>query len=233
MRPRSLTASHAPSSRPGCRPSAVGWTPSARPGAFISARPCGRARYRARATCRTQRRSWHSGRSHSRPSTANRTVSPPGRRSDRLPARRSPLRQCLHGTETAARHPVATPRIRQAIPCRQTARPARQAKTALATVYQRVTLCHQSGWRVRVTAVISSPDLGVLAVAAVGVLCAFCCVVGTLPEQCLRRRPRANPLVAAVFRTEQLLRERCSATCPRRRRPGQVRHTQGGLQISA
>ena len=48
--------------------------------------------------------------------------------------------------------------------------------------------------------VISSPRLGVFAVAAAGVLCAFCCVVDTLPEQCLRRGPRANPLVAAVSR---------------------------------
>jgi hypothetical protein len=32
------------------------------------------------------------------------------------------------------------------------------------------------------SAVISSPNLGVLAVAAAGVLCAFCCVVDTLPE---------------------------------------------------
>jgi hypothetical protein len=46
-------------------------------------------------------------------------------------------------------------------------------------------------------------------------------------------RPGANPLGAAVFRTKQLLRERCTATCPRRRRPGQVRHRQGGLQITA
>jgi hypothetical protein len=96
---------------------------------------------------------------------------------------------------------------------------------------------YRSRWRVGAkgarSAVISTPDLGVLAVPAAGVLCAFCCVVDTLPEQCLRRRPRANPLVAAVFRTKRLLRERCSATCPRRRRPGQVRHTQGGLQITA
>src|SRR5450755_811116 len=77
------------------------------------------------------------------------------------------------------------------------------------------------------------PGFGVLAVAAAGVLCAFCCVVDTLSAQCLRRRPCANPLVAAVFRTKWLLRERCSATCPRRRPPGQVRHTQGGLQITA
>src|ERR1022692_2092238 len=40
-----------------------------------------------------------------------------------------------------------------------------------------------------VAAVISSPNLGVLAVAAAGVLCTFCCLVDTLPEQCLRRRP--------------------------------------------
>jgi hypothetical protein len=85
----------------------------------------------------------------------------------------------------------------------------------------------------RLPAVISTPDLDVLAVAAAGVLCAFCCVVDTLPEQCLRRRPRINPLAAAIFRTKRLLRERCSATCPRRRRPGQVRHIQGGLRITA
>jgi hypothetical protein len=53
----------------------------------------------------------------------------------------------------------------------------------------------------QVAAVISSPNLGVLAVAAAGVLCAFCCLVDALPGQCLRRKPRAYPLVAAVFRT--------------------------------
>jgi hypothetical protein len=81
-------------------------------------------------------------------------------------------------------------------------------------------------------AVIYSPNLGVLAVAAAGVLCAFCCVVDALPEQCLRRRIGANLLVAAVFRTKWLLRGPCSATCQRRRRPGQMRHIQGGLQIT-
>jgi len=40
----------------------------------------------------------------------------------------------------------------------------------------------------RRAAVISSPDLGVFAVAAEGVLCAFCCVLDPLPEHCLRRR---------------------------------------------
>jgi hypothetical protein len=70
------------------------------------------------------------------------------------------------------------------------------------------------------------------AVSAAGVLCAFGWALDTLPGQCPRRRPSANPLVADAFRTKRLLRERCSATCPRRRRPGQARHTQGGLQIT-
>ncbi len=63
-------------------------------------------------------------------------------------------------------------------------------------------------------------------------VCIFC-AVDALPGQCLRRTPRANPLVAAVFRTKRLLREHCSATCQRRRRPGQARHRQGRLQITA
>ncbi len=46
------------------------------------------------------------------------------------------------------------------------------------------------------------------------------------------RRPSTNPLVAAVFRTKRPLREHCSATCQRRRRPGQARHRQGRLQIT-
>ena len=67
------------------------------------------------------------------------------------------------------------------------------------------------------------PDLGVLAVRAAGVLYVFSCVVDALPVRCLRRKPGANLLVAAVFRTKRLLREHCLATCPRRRRPGQAR----------
>ncbi len=59
------------------------------------------------------------------------------------------------------------------------------------------------------------------------------CVVDALPGQCLRRMPGTNPLVAAVFKTKRLLREHCSATCQRRRRPGQARHRQGRLQITA
>jgi hypothetical protein len=82
-------------------------------------------------------------------------------------------------------------------------------------------------------AVISSPHLGVSAVTAAGVLCAFSCVVDALSEQCLRRRPAANLLVAAAFRTNWLQRERCAATCQRRRRPGQARRRQGRLQITA
>ena len=50
-----------------------------------------------------------------------------------------------------------------------------------------------------VAAVISTPDLGVFAVAAGGVSCAFCCVVDALSEHCLRRRARTTPLVAAVL----------------------------------
>jgi len=57
-------------------------------------------------------------------------------------------------------------------------------------------------------------------------------VVDALPGQCLRRTPGTNPLVAAVFRTKRLRRERCSATCQRRRRPGQARRRQGRLQIA-
>jgi transposase len=76
-------------------------------------------------------------------------------------------------------------------------------------------------------------ESGCLRCKGAGVLCAFSCVVDALPGQCLRRTPGANPLVAAVFRTKRLLRERCSATCQRRRRPGQARHGQGRLQITA
>jgi hypothetical protein len=105
---------------------------------------------------------------------------------------------------------------------------------SLATLIDGVTLCDGKGQGERSPSrLIWSPDLGVLAVRAAGVLCAFCRVADALPGQCLRRRRRANPLVAAVFRTKRLLRERCSATCQRRRRPGQARHPQGGLQITA
>ena len=46
----------------------------------------------------------------------------------------------------------------------------------------------------RILGVIWSPNLGVFAVAAAGVLCALSCVVEALPGQCLRRRPGAFPL---------------------------------------
>jgi hypothetical protein len=58
-------------------------------------------------------------------------------------------------------------------------------------------------------------------------------VADALPAQCLCRRPDADLPVAAAFRTKQLLRERCTVTCQRRRRPGQVRRRQGRLQITA
>ena len=47
----------------------------------------------------------------------------------------------------------------------------------------------QSGRNIRP----SSPDFGVFAVAAAGVLYAFSCVVDALPEQCLCRRPGISP----------------------------------------
>ena len=49
------------------------------------------------------------------------------------------------------------------------------------------------------TAVIWSPDKGVFAVNAGGVLCAFAWAVNALPEQCLRRRTRANSLFVAAL----------------------------------
>ena len=78
-----------------------------------------------------------------------------------------------------------------------------------------------------------SPNLGVFAVRGRGCFVCISCVVDALPGQCLRRTPDTNSLVAAVFRTKRLWRERCSATCQRRRRPGQARRRQGRLQITA
>ncbi len=49
-------------------------------------------------------------------------------------------------------------------------------------------------------AVISTCGWAVYDVAAAAILWAFCCVVDTLSERCLRCRPRANSLVGAVFR---------------------------------
>jgi MFS family permease len=60
--------------------------------------------------------------------------------------------------------------------------------------------------------VISSPDLGVFAVAAAGVLYAFPDLVDALPQHCLRRKPRTHLLVDAAFRTNWLRFERCAAT---------------------
>jgi hypothetical protein len=65
--------------------------------------------------------------------------------------------------------------------------------------------CRHGRWRrgptcgAQVSAVISSPDLGVFAVAAAGALCAFCCVADTLPEQCLRRGSVPIPLSLLVL----------------------------------
>src|SRR5262249_42863664 len=113
------------------------------------------------------------------------------------------------------------------------------------TVPVRLTAAPESGWQrplhsvvgslmaaARRAAVISSPVSGVSAVTAEGVLCAFCGVLDPLSEHCLRRRAGVSLLVGAVFKTNRRLRERYSATCLRRRRPGQARRRQGGLQIT-
>jgi hypothetical protein len=50
-----------------------------------------------------------------------------------------------------------------------------------------------------VAAVIWSPNPGVFAVSAAGILRAFSYVVDALPGQRLRRRPGTNPLVAALL----------------------------------
>jgi hypothetical protein len=83
------------------------------------------------------------------------------------------------------------------------------------------------------TAVNWSPNLGVFAVRAAGVLCAFPAWWTRYLDSRLRRTPGTNPLFAAVFRIKRLWCERCSATCQRRRRPGQARRRQGRLQITA
>jgi hypothetical protein len=81
---------------------------------------------------------------------------------------------------------------------------------------------------VHTPAVISSPDLGVFAVAAAGVLCAFPGVVGALPKHCLRRKPGTHislsmPLLELSGYGSSVVRLQCL----RRRRPGQVRCRQG------
>jgi hypothetical protein len=43
------------------------------------------------------------------------------------------------------------------------------------------------------------PGFGCLHCSRRGCFVCFCCLVDALPEQCLRRRPRTNPLFAAVF----------------------------------
>src|SRR5882762_5227792 len=78
----------------------------------------------------------------------------------------------------------------------------------------------QADLRIAQNCRIWSPNLGVFAVSAAGVLCAFPAWWTRYLDKCLRRTPGTNPLVAAVLRTKRLQRERCSATCQRRRRPG-------------
>ena len=149
---------------------------------------------------------------------------PPRRR----PATRENARSC-HGQGRAPRVQLDLGRTRWSVGSREPGQPRTAADE------QPVTESNLSR-RVpaqRAAVVISSPDLSVFAVAAAGVLCAFPYVVDALPEQCLRRTPGAGLLVAAVFRTKQLLRERCPATCLRRRHAGQARRRQQRLQITA
>jgi len=84
-----------------------------------------------------------------------------------------------------------------------------------------------------VAAVISIGGFAVYDVVDVGILWAFCCVVDTLPGQCGRRRPGANPIVVAIFRIKQLVAERSSVTCQRRRSSCLVGLPGHGLEITA
>src|SRR6185437_9609638 len=74
-----------------------------------------------------------------------------------------------------------------------------------------------------------SPNLGVFAVNAAGV-CVLFLRDGRTTWTAPPPQAGSNPLFAAIFRTKWLLRERCAATCQRRRRPGQARRRQGWLQ---
>ncbi len=76
------------------------------------------------------------------------------------------------------------------------------------------------------------PGFGRLRCSRRGWLCAFAASWTRYLNSVSAAGPVQVPLVAAVFRTKRLLHERCSATCPRRRRPGQARRRQGRLQIT-
>jgi hypothetical protein len=97
----------------------------------------------------------------------------------------------------------------------------------------RITLSDEGGQgeRTRTRRYLES-ESGCLRCKRRGCFVCISCVVDALPGQCLRRAPGANPLVAAVFKTKRLRRERSAATCQRRRRPGQARRRQGRLQIT-
>jgi hypothetical protein len=99
--------------------------------------------------------------------------------------------------------------------------------------FDRITLSNQGRKRERAPSRrYLKPGFGCLRCSRRGWFVCFCRLVDALPEQCLRRRPSASSLVAAVFRTKRILRESCEATCLRRRRPGQARRRRGRLQIT-
>ena len=95
------------------------------------------------------------------------------------------------------------------------------------------TNCHRRLSSIRAYSALSGVRIWCLRCSRRGCFVCFSCVVDALPGQCLRRRPGAFPLSLPLFRIKWLLRERCSATCQRRRRPGQARHRQGRPQITA
>ena len=76
-----------------------------------------------------------------------------------------------------------------------------------------------------------SPNLGVFAVSAAGVLCAFPAWWTRYLDSVSAARMAQIPLSLLYLELSSYVAERCSATCQRRRRPGQARRRQGRLQI--
>src|SRR5215472_2936006 len=85
----------------------------------------------------------------------------------------------------------------------------------------------------RRAAVISSPDLGVFAVAAEGVLCSFGCLVDGYLNSVSAANPVQTPLSLLFLELNNYYGSAARIHCLRRRRPGQARRRQGGLQITA
>ena len=121
----------------------------------------------------------------------------PGGRSPEVPPRMAALLATLGDLVASVPRRPATRRCR----------PAGWPRHDSGQTHPQVTLCTACDFRAgEISAVIWSLYLGVFAVSAAGVLCAFSCVVDALSGQCLRRRTSESPLFAAVFRTKRLLR---------------------------